>query len=176
MQRRPQPPEAVDDKPNSHANARCLPSIAVHAQPKLPRGRRPALPASPAACNEGQETTIEAHGTTLRILAVPAHHCHDDETIDRELGRGNGYILEWHGPHASDRAYWRRRRRAVRRNPRVRRALRARRLVIAPPGGNRWRRLLWAADDPIEALEQRAQENGLTKRFTFLEEGARVSL
>jgi L-ascorbate metabolism protein UlaG (beta-lactamase superfamily) len=53
----------------------------------------------------GESTTIEARGTRLRVLAVPAHHAHDPE-LDRSLGRGNGYLLDWSDPRGTYRVYW----------------------------------------------------------------------
>ena len=53
----------------------------------------------------GETTTISAGTTTLRVLAVPAHHAHEPD-LDREVGKGNGYILEWHDGDHSYRAYW----------------------------------------------------------------------
>lgn len=53
----------------------------------------------------GQELTLQAHGTSLRVLAVPAHHSHDPE-VDVEVGKGNGYVLEWRDPEGVFRAYW----------------------------------------------------------------------
>jgi L-ascorbate metabolism protein UlaG (beta-lactamase superfamily) len=53
----------------------------------------------------GEALTIEAHGTSLRVVAVPAHHAHD-APLDLELGRGNGYILEWRDARGLYRVYW----------------------------------------------------------------------
>ena len=53
----------------------------------------------------GQSTAIEAQGTRLRVLAVPAHHAHDPE-LDRTIGRGNGYLLEWNDARGPYRVYW----------------------------------------------------------------------
>lgn len=53
----------------------------------------------------GQELTLEAHGTRLRVLAVPAHHSHDAE-VEAEVGKGNGYVLEWQDAFGPYRAYW----------------------------------------------------------------------
>jgi len=53
----------------------------------------------------GQSTTIEVPGTRLHVLAVPAHHAHDPE-LDRAVGRGNGYLLEWNDARGPYRVYW----------------------------------------------------------------------
>jgi L-ascorbate metabolism protein UlaG (beta-lactamase superfamily) len=53
----------------------------------------------------GESVVIEAGGTTLRITAVVAHHAHDP-TLDRTLGKGNGYILSFEGRSGAYRAYW----------------------------------------------------------------------
>jgi N-acyl-phosphatidylethanolamine-hydrolysing phospholipase D len=53
----------------------------------------------------GESVVIEAGGTTLRITAVAAHHAHD-ATLDRTLGKGNGYILSFEGRNGAYRAYW----------------------------------------------------------------------
>jgi L-ascorbate metabolism protein UlaG (beta-lactamase superfamily) len=42
---------------------------------------------------------------TLRVLAVPAHHAHDPQ-LDRDLGRGNGYVLEFADARGTFRVYW----------------------------------------------------------------------
>jgi L-ascorbate metabolism protein UlaG (beta-lactamase superfamily) len=53
----------------------------------------------------GEEATLRVRGATLRVIAVPAHHAHD-ERLDRELGRGNGYVLEFRGASDPYRVYW----------------------------------------------------------------------
>jgi L-ascorbate metabolism protein UlaG (beta-lactamase superfamily) len=53
----------------------------------------------------GESITLEAHGTVLQVTAVAAHHAHA-ETLDHQLGRGNGYILEWRDRDGPYRAYW----------------------------------------------------------------------
>lgn len=53
----------------------------------------------------GQTLTLEAHGTKLQVLAVPAHHAHAGE-LDAMLGKGNGYILDWQNANGSYRIYW----------------------------------------------------------------------
>src|SRR5688572_28540239 len=57
------------------------------------------------ALDWGQSTTISARGATLHVLAVPAHHSHDAD-VDREVGKGNGYVLEWRGAQGKYRVYW----------------------------------------------------------------------
>jgi L-ascorbate metabolism protein UlaG (beta-lactamase superfamily) len=41
----------------------------------------------------------------LRITAVPAHHAHDP-ALDVKLGKGNGYVLVWEGAGRRYSAYW----------------------------------------------------------------------
>jgi L-ascorbate metabolism protein UlaG (beta-lactamase superfamily) len=53
----------------------------------------------------GESATIAAGSSSLRVLAVPAHHAHDPE-LDREVGKGNGYLLEWRDGSSSYRVYW----------------------------------------------------------------------
>ncbi|HKP64711.1 MAG TPA: MBL fold metallo-hydrolase [Polyangiales bacterium] len=53
----------------------------------------------------GDSTTIRAGTTTLRVIAVAAHHAHDPD-LDREVGKGNGYVLEWTDARGSYRVYW----------------------------------------------------------------------
>ncbi|HKU39898.1 MAG TPA: MBL fold metallo-hydrolase [Polyangiales bacterium] len=53
----------------------------------------------------GESTTIGAGGATLRVLAVAAHHAHDPD-LDREVGKGNGYVLEWKDTRGTYRVYW----------------------------------------------------------------------
>jgi L-ascorbate metabolism protein UlaG (beta-lactamase superfamily) len=53
----------------------------------------------------GESTTLTAGETTLRVLAVAAHHAHDPD-LDREVGKGNGYLLEWKDAAGSYRIYW----------------------------------------------------------------------
>jgi L-ascorbate metabolism protein UlaG (beta-lactamase superfamily) len=53
----------------------------------------------------GESVTIAKGATQLRVLALPAHHAHDSE-VDRSVGKGNGYILEWRDAQGSYRAYW----------------------------------------------------------------------
>lgn len=53
----------------------------------------------------GESLHIDAGETSLKVTAVPAHHAHDGE-LDRTLGRGNGYVLEWHDAAGPYRVYW----------------------------------------------------------------------
>lgn len=53
----------------------------------------------------GESTTIAAGATSLRVTAFPAHHAHE-ANLDREVGKGNGYILEWQDAAGSFRIYW----------------------------------------------------------------------
>jgi L-ascorbate metabolism protein UlaG (beta-lactamase superfamily) len=53
----------------------------------------------------GESTTITAGPTALRVTAFPAHHAHD-ANLDREVGKGNGYILEWQDRAGTFRIYW----------------------------------------------------------------------
>jgi N-acyl-phosphatidylethanolamine-hydrolysing phospholipase D len=55
--------------------------------------------------NWGESLRLEAAGETLLISAVPAHHAHDVQ-LDRDLGKGNGYVLEWRDGRGAFRAYW----------------------------------------------------------------------
>ncbi|AKU93689.1 hypothetical protein AKJ09_00353 [Labilithrix luteola] len=53
-----------------------------------------------------ESTTFVRGGTRLVVHAVAAHHAHD-ATLDRELGKGNGYVLEWDdGTSGVLRLYW----------------------------------------------------------------------
>lgn len=53
----------------------------------------------------GESSTITAGSSSLRVLALPAHHAHDPE-LDREVGKGNGYLLEWRPAAGSYRVFW----------------------------------------------------------------------
>lgn len=153
----------------------------------------------------GQALSLEAHGTTLRVLAVPAHHSHDPE-IDVAVGRGNGYVLEWRDAHGSYRAYWtgdavvsdETRDFPAQYGPVD--------LLLPHMGGvggdgehglrtmnaDELLELVRRVDprvvvpihhttfehyrEPIEALEQRVQERGEAQRFVFLHEGEAAGL
>jgi L-ascorbate metabolism protein UlaG (beta-lactamase superfamily) len=53
----------------------------------------------------GESLTLSAAGVQLRVLAVPAHHAHEVQ-LDRELGRGNGYILSFRDGRGELSVYW----------------------------------------------------------------------
>lgn len=53
----------------------------------------------------GDSVTLRKPGVELRVTAVPAHHAHDP-ALEAELGRGNGYVLEWNDARGSYRVYW----------------------------------------------------------------------
>ena len=53
----------------------------------------------------GESLTLKAAGGELRVLAVPAHHAHDAQ-LDHDLGRGNGYLLDFQDARGRLRAYW----------------------------------------------------------------------
>jgi L-ascorbate metabolism protein UlaG (beta-lactamase superfamily) len=147
-----------------------------------------------------QELTLSAAGVELRIVAIAAHHAHDAQ-LDRELGRGNGYVLEWRDARGRFRVFWTGD--AVLSDES--RDLRARfgefDLLVPHLGavggdGGLGLRTMNAAEaleltrrvtprlvvpihhttfahyrEPIVALEQQATETGLRERFHFLREG-----
>jgi L-ascorbate metabolism protein UlaG (beta-lactamase superfamily) len=53
----------------------------------------------------GETLMLTRAGTSLRVTAVAAHHAHD-AGLDHDLGRGNGYVLEWQSAAGSYRVYW----------------------------------------------------------------------
>jgi L-ascorbate metabolism protein UlaG (beta-lactamase superfamily) len=53
----------------------------------------------------GESVTLKKGSVELAVHAVPAHHSHDVE-IDREVGKGNGYILELRDPSGHYVIYW----------------------------------------------------------------------
>lgn len=53
----------------------------------------------------GESVTLERAGAALQVTAVPAHHAHE-ATLDREIGRGNGYVLTFRDAHGLYRVYW----------------------------------------------------------------------
>ena len=153
----------------------------------------------------GETTTISAGPTSLRVLAVPAHHAHDAE-LDHEVGKGNGYILEWHDSSDSYRAYWTGD--AVLSDETQHFAEHYGQVDLLLPhmggvggDGGRGLRTMNAEEameltrrvdpklvmpihhttfahyrEPIEALEQLAQEQGEQARFRFLQLGERAAL
>jgi L-ascorbate metabolism protein UlaG (beta-lactamase superfamily) len=152
----------------------------------------------------GESTTLTAGATTLRVLAVPAHHSHDPE-IDREVGRGNGYILEWQDARGTFRVYWTGDA-VLEHETRDFAHYGAIDLLLPHLGGvggdsERGLRTMNAEEtialvqrvdprlvipihhttfahyrEPIEALEQRARETGNAARFRFLREGETAPL
>lgn len=153
----------------------------------------------------GESTTIRAGQTSLRVTALPAHHAHDPD-LDREVGKGNGYLLEWQDAAGSFRAYWTgdavlspETQDFVARHGHVD-------LLLPHMGGvggdgTLGLRTMDAAEalelvkrvdpgevmpihhttfghyrEPIEALEQRARELGEAARFRFLELGEKTAL
>jgi L-ascorbate metabolism protein UlaG (beta-lactamase superfamily) len=153
----------------------------------------------------GETTTISAGSTTLRVLAVAAHHAHEPD-LDREVGKGNGYILEWHHGADSYRAYWTGD--AVLADETQHFAEHYGRVDLLLPhmggvggDGHRGLRTMDAAEaleltrrvdpklvmpihhttfahyrEPIEALEQLVQEQNEAGRFHFLELGEHAAL
>jgi L-ascorbate metabolism protein UlaG (beta-lactamase superfamily) len=148
----------------------------------------------------GESLTLLAGGVELRVLAVPARHAHDPQ-LDHNLGRGNGYVLDFQDARGRLRAYWtgdavlsdESRELAAKHGPidvllphlggvggdgglglRSMNAAEAVELTerVAP-------RLVLPIHhttfghyrEPIVALQQRAAEAGLSKRFRFLQEG-----
>ncbi|HEY5962177.1 MAG TPA: MBL fold metallo-hydrolase [Polyangiaceae bacterium] len=57
------------------------------------------------ALDWGESLSITVGATVLRAVAIPAHHAHDAQ-LDRDLGRGNGYVLEWQTGRTNFRVYW----------------------------------------------------------------------
>lgn len=157
------------------------------------------------ALDWGESTTITAHGTSLRVLAVAAHHAHD-AALDVEVGKGNGYVLEWRDPRGVYRAYWTGD--AVLADETQHFSERYGHIDLLLPhmggvggDGSLGLRTMDAAEaieltqrvdpslivpihhttfahyrEPIEALEQRATEAGLAPRFRFLHEGEKLAL
>jgi N-acyl-phosphatidylethanolamine-hydrolysing phospholipase D len=52
-----------------------------------------------------QERIWSKNGEQLRVLALPAHHAHDEEA-DHELGVVNGYLIEHHAHDSTFASYW----------------------------------------------------------------------
>lgn len=153
----------------------------------------------------GESTTISAHGTSLRVLAVAAHHAHDEQ-LDVEVGKGNGYVLEWTDPRGVYRAYWTGDAVLSHETQGFPEHYGHIDLLLPHMGGvggdgALGLRTMDAAEaveltqrvdpslivpihhttfshyrEPIEALQQRADEAGLLARFHFLHEGERLAL
>jgi L-ascorbate metabolism protein UlaG (beta-lactamase superfamily) len=153
----------------------------------------------------GQALTLEAHGAQLRVLAVPAHHSHEAD-VDAEVGKGNGYVLEWHDADGAYRAYWTGD--AVLSEDSVSAVTSLGRLDLLLPhlggvggDGERGLRTMDAAEtvelvrrvspawvvpihhtsfghyrEPIEALKERAAESGSAAQFHFLRLGQSLAL
>jgi L-ascorbate metabolism protein UlaG (beta-lactamase superfamily) len=153
----------------------------------------------------GESTTLTTGDTTLRVLAVAAHHAHDPD-LDREVGKGNGYLLEWKDAAGSYRIYWTGD--AVLSDETKDFVAQYGRVDLLLPhmggvggDGDRGLRTLNSEEamelvrrvdplavmpihhttfahyrEPIEALEQRAQESGEAARFHFLRLGERTAL
>lgn len=148
----------------------------------------------------GESTTLTQGGTTLRVTAVAAHHAHEAE-LDHELGRGNGYVLEWQSAAGRYRVYWTGD--AVLSDETKTLATEFGPIDLLLPhmggvggDGGRGLRTMNAVEaleltrridprlvvpihhttfahyrEPIEALAQRAEESGESARFRFLREG-----
>jgi L-ascorbate metabolism protein UlaG (beta-lactamase superfamily) len=153
----------------------------------------------------GENATFTEGGTSLRIVAVPAHHAHVP-ALDQELGRGNGYVLEFRDAGAPYRIYVTGD--AVITDDSRDFTARYGALDLLLPhlggvggdGGHGLRTMdaeeavelvrrvapRWIIPihhttfghyrEPIEALEQRAGEAGLGPRFRFLREGETTAL
>ena len=53
----------------------------------------------------GESLRLTAAGVELQVLALPAHHAHDAQ-LDHDLGRGNGYVLDFQDARGHLRVYW----------------------------------------------------------------------
>jgi L-ascorbate metabolism protein UlaG (beta-lactamase superfamily) len=157
------------------------------------------------ALDWGQALTLSHGSTTLRVTAEPAHHAHD-ASLDQHLGRGNGYVLDWSSPSGTYRAYWtgdavlsdESRTLTERAGPidlllphmggvggdggLGLRTMNAEELLglvarVQPRAVVPIHHTTFAHyREPIEALEQRAAESGLSHLFRFLREGESVEL
>jgi L-ascorbate metabolism protein UlaG (beta-lactamase superfamily) len=157
------------------------------------------------ALDWGESTTIVVRGTHLRVTAVPAHHAHAEE-LDHELGRGNGYVLEWLEPAVAYRVYWTGDAVLSDESKTLVQTYGAIDLLLPHMGGVggdgglglRSMNALEALElvrrldprlvvpihhttfahyrEPIEALQQRAAESGEAARFRFVREGESAAL
>lgn len=153
----------------------------------------------------GETLSIEARGTTLAVRAMPAHHSGDPD-LDREIGRGNGYVLAWRDARGIYRVYWTGDAVLSEETKNLTDRVGYIDLLLPHLGGvggdgPRGLRTMDAEQalelvrrvkpalvipihhttfghyrEPIEALEQRAIESGQGARFLFLREGERVGL
>lgn len=57
------------------------------------------------ALDWGQTLTLESGGTTLTITGAPAHHAHAP-ALDSFLGKGNGYVFAFAGKGGAYRVFW----------------------------------------------------------------------
>jgi L-ascorbate metabolism protein UlaG (beta-lactamase superfamily) len=93
------------DHVDATAKATLAKGLPVVIPPTGAEGMRAAGFTDVRPLDWGESTTIEANGTALRITAVAAHHAHDP-TLDRTLGKGNGYVLSFEGLGGAYRVYW----------------------------------------------------------------------
>jgi len=153
----------------------------------------------------GQSVTITASGTTLEVHAVAAHHAHDPD-LDHKIGRVNGYVLSFSGNGGSYKTYWTGDAVLADEMKTIATTFGTIDLLLPHLGGvggdgdlgkrtmdseeaitlTRWVNPLRVIPihhttfshyrEPIEALEQRATEAGLTPRYVFPVEGRTISL
>lgn len=94
---------------NDHVDARAKELLPKHLPVVVAAAGADAMRAAGFAdvrgLDWGESVTLTAAKSSLRVLAVPAHHAHEAE-LDREVGKGNGYVLEWHDAASSYRVYW----------------------------------------------------------------------
>jgi L-ascorbate metabolism protein UlaG (beta-lactamase superfamily) len=157
------------------------------------------------ALDWGESTTIAVRGARLRVTAVPAHHAHEAE-LDQQLGRGNGYVLEWLEAAVPYRVYWTGDAVLSDESKTLVKTYGAIDLLLPHMGGVggdgglglRTMNALEALElvrrvdprlvvpihhttfahyrEPIEALQQRAAESGEGSRFRFMREGESAPL
>lgn len=191
--------------------------VDAHAKETLPKGRPLVVAAAGAeamraagfadvrALDWGESTTLEAHGTRLVVHAVPAHHAHGAD-LDHQLGRGNGYVLEWLDARGAYRVYWTGDAVVSDEMKTITSTYGRVDLLLPHMGGvggdgalglrtmNAEELMSLVAlvqprlvvpihhttfghyREPIAALVQRAREAGLAQRFVFLEEGGSTAL